>query len=583
MVLTSSFKALITTILVYVALYFTISYFGTINKLPTGLVSYDSAGITSLFVDKPFEGTWNIEKSNSLLKKSYGKVKANFSFLDFDENGKVVLATNSGHLVIFLNLYDSKYSEYSSLFIPIELRIDSLEKFSPMPPSQGLSSSVQFLTKKFYEGTAVETWNFNYTGRVSFNSSIITTDGRSNRKYNSTEFYSNANLLTAVITFPKKFEGQTEQKLWDGEPPSIVCSLSYNEISDPIGGNIFVLMSMIIIFVNIYAVSNIFRKISQDISLAGSFSMMTICWVYVWDIAFIFSTLIMGVLHIDPINTLLVFFFTIAVPLIVDYRFIAYVWRYGDPRDFEGLTANQVKVKHTRMIILMMLFTFFIVKFMISYMFRPWAIFLNSFILVPQIIHNLWTEKERVFEIDFPILFVAIKYCLIVYFRTNADSALGLRPALGSGVFGFCVLMFSIVVLYWQSKWGATEILPSAVYILLNKIKEAEAPKVETAPQIENTPTSTSNFEMEEKQYDMADLCKICLSSLNPDESSESLKQETSNERPSGGRRRARRANPKRIFTTTCGHKFHPECIKTWMGANPNCPECKSSIGPISM
>ena len=34
----------------------------------------------------------------------------------------------------------------------------------------------------------------------------------------------------------------------------------------------------------------------------------------------------------------------------------------------------------------------------------------------------------------------------------------------------------------------------------------------------------------------------------------------------------------KKVFTTTCNHKFHASCMNTWLSQNDTCPYCRETL-----
>ena len=209
------------------------------------------------------------------------------------------------------------------------------------------------------------------------------------------------------------------------------------------------------------------------------------------------------------------------------------------------------------------------------YFVSVYLVLLNSFVLVPQIIHNIRSAEPPSFNKYFLILFSSLKYLIFFYMRGCPTNILQIRYFYFVPFVGFFIIIVSLLILHHQDNYGPRGFLPKIfkkdVYDYWIEMTEFSKNQNKELEKI----GIKSEFEKDEF------LCCICLTSLllednnNPkDEQEKQLKSKILN-------RILKTKGQRYLMQTPCGHVFHTDCLMRWMDIKMECPHCRESLPQI--
>ena len=192
------------------------------------------------------------------------------------------------------------------------------------------------------------------------------------------------------------------------------------------------------------------------------------------------------------------------------------------------------------------MFGYLILMYFFTY--EIWPLYLQAFLFLPQIIHNVRKGNNPQFYVYYIIGMLGLRVILPLYYRGCPENIYIISPNLAFCVIWSSLFVVQILVLLIQHICGPRFFIPKAFipghYEYMNKI--------EVAPELEPLE------------------CNICLQSISgEDDIDPSIN--------SGSRSLMSRAKIT-VMKTPCGHIFHPDCLRHWMDVKLECPSCRLKL-----
>lgn len=192
---------------------------------------------------------------------------------------------------------------------------------------------------------------------------------------------------------------------------------------------------------------------------------------------------------------------------------------------------------------------------------RPFelVLVLASSLWLPQIALNChFRLPQRAFCLSFVVVSTAVRVATLSYFFFYTGNSLRVQtqPVLAGILIAWMVVQVVLLLLQDHAKGGPRAILP----LWAAKSLFPPAYVYERAVDLD---------------VPCDDECAICMNLL-----SEPVDDETAPLRSGGGGGAAimEAGHTALYFHTPCGHKFHPECLVTWMNVKLECPTCRGSL-----
>lgn len=183
-------------------------------------------------------------------------------------------------------------------------------------------------------------------------------------------------------------------------------------------------------------------------------------------------------------------------------------------------------------------------------------------VLIPQIIENAINKSRNTPNSSFAI-FMMITQCFFpLYIKGWPDNILELEPDMNWAICFSAFIIVQISILILQRKWGSRFFIPRLCrfWTEYNYYKK---------------------FHEDLEQGENSDGASTCCIWLNPLSFSEDASQNEEPQQNAWGnmfRRSSQGPDTKTYMVTPWGHKYHPQCLKSWMQRKLECPFCRTQI-----
>ena len=177
--------------------------------------------------------------------------------------------------------------------------------------------------------------------------------------------------------------------------------------------------------------------------------------------------------------------------------------------------------------------------------------------LIPQIIENAINKSKNTPNISFATFMMITQCFFAIYIRGWPSNVMQLESDLNWSIYFILFISAQIAILYLQRKYGSRFFIPKVCRFW----KEFNYYK------------KFSEDLEEGSNQDGGATCCICLNPLSFDEEST---QNRSHEIDPNGENRSRK-----YMCTPCGHKYHPNWLKSWMRRKLECPFWRATIPPL--
>ena len=511
--------------------------------------------LETLIFETYFKGSWFApNKNNTFLTHNQGIAYANFMKLqsiNFDDQFDLRLDT-SVYLVLYL--YDPQFTDERFVRIIEPIDFGGYQNITLRKANEEMrikSNLVSF--QNFNEFFSFQNVSFN--GKVEFAKESISGNGI------SLEQFKNSTSLLKISLNEEKEEGYSFEFTLVPNPEnrSRKCTL-------------YAYFMVVIALLNYIGAQNLFHSIYQDLNFTKKLSKSTILLVCLQDCFIFLYNIQLGFTYLDTWNYVSVIVWYFVLFCFVDYRLLLYVWRYQNHREFDELTEHQFRNKLYFFQMKIYLVILVYLYFMWRYFLNINLVLLNSFVLVPQILHHIQSPEPPTFNKSFLVMFTALKYLIFMYLRGCPNNILQIRYYYCLPLMGLAVIFVSWMLLYHQENYGSRGFLPK-----LFKGNHYEY-------WIEMTEFTKTNVKDQEKLKEAQDefSCCICLTSLLNEENN-NPKDESINRKLKSKvlNRILKDKGQKYLMKTPCGHAFHADCLMRWMEIKMECPNCRTHLPQI--
>ena len=190
---------------------------------------------------------------------------------------------------------------------------------------------------------------------------------------------------------------------------------------------------------------------------------------------------------------------------------------------------------------------------------EDWFLLLQSLVLTPQIIHNVINVSKGRFDCSYIACLLNGHFYIFYYKAVPYNYMMNSPDYVLSGVMAGLILL-QLIVLYLQSKWTSRFFLPKwmipGYYNYLQEVRIGPAHTINVGE------------------------CSICLLDLT-----EEVPDGLSGGAPDciGTESNLEVDKVVTIMNTPCNHKFHQECLTSWMDRKMQCPVCRANLPTLEL
>jgi len=182
--------------------------------------------------------------------------------------------------------------------------------------------------------------------------------------------------------------------------------------------------------------------------------------------------------------------------------------------------------------------------------------------LFPQIIENSINKSRNTPSMAFAISMMVTQCFFALYIKGCPSNIMELKSDYTWAFYFISYVGGQLLVLYLQRKCGSRFFIPQLCRFWSEY----------------NYYKSFSEDLEEGNNSDGINTCWICLNPLSFCEDGEAPASEPSRSSISRIFRRSNDSQSRMYMKTPCGHKYHPQCLKTWMRRKLECPFCRQAI-----
>ena len=543
------------------------------KKLPEIIPFQQAKKIENIFNETIFLGVWNLKEKSDLLNEQQGI--SNFQFFfpskknskkEFKNFGDIF----SNNLRYFLvEFRDPKYNDGNKIIMEKKVFFQNSTQEDVNLYTLSLNNTKPKYAKTVYDVERKKNlemkWRKNCTikGSIKLNKGLFTKIGLNTTYLKKEENIININLKSE----------NSDCKI------NINTNVSYKKEENKYKILFYFYFVCFIIFLNILGALRILKKIEIDPNYCFKFSLVTIEFTMLQDVFFLLFHLVFASLFYR-INFLLLFisFFFIVLFSFFDNRILIYIWKFQVLRNRNYLNERDFQKKllmyQTKIYLYLIVYNVAMCKLFLN----PHLIFLNSFILIPQIVHNIIYPSTSEFNFFYLFNYVGSKYFIFLYLRGLPTSIFEIRNYLFEILLGVLVLGIQFMILYVQDQHGAKFFLPKFLKNTHNYFIDIKNFKKRKLSQKKNNSESRDNLN-ESSFSENNSLCAICLGDLF----------EVVNEikdlkiiQNKHYQKILKKVRKNKIMLSPCDHAFHPECLFKWMEIRMECPCCRKVLPLIN-
>jgi hypothetical protein len=504
-----------------------------------------------------FAGTWTktMDQSNKYLRGRKGGAKCQFIELDLFEVDNALNFEQGSQIYMSLFLLDPEFMDERFLRIirPITILEGGQISFKKRVEGEEVLPIMVFENYNSF----VEIIPSNLTASILLNEEIFVPEGIDR---------------TAFSSLPDAIRISIESKNPEDDLLNLKIVLS-NKESNQLHKSIFYTYLLITVaFAGYISSSVIFDRIGENLNYTKRLSIGTIVVVCCQDWFIFLYNLQLGYMNLDSSSYILIVTSFFIVFIFFDYRLLLYVWRYQNNREFQNLDEqalhNKVCKFQVRIYLIIVTYTYLMWRFFIDVRF----VFLNSFVLLPQIIKNIRDTAQPLFDTNYLLFFAVPKYLVFFYLRAYHGNILEIRYYYIWPWAGLVIIFISLLLIYHQENYGSKFFLPK----IFKKGHFEYFVEMKELGKKQEALLGSGNAESE-RPLD-ADVCGICLSSIFYPGESKMENQEVEELQSNFIKRMIRRRGPRFLMRTPCNHVFHSSCLAHWMEIKMECPSCRAPL-----
>lgn len=562
-------KVLIATMTLYFGLVLVCLYHDNRYQLYEN-VFFDNPHDFSSYIQRlPYSGKWsNLNCKNTTLNCDGGSVDGFFGTLyDYQSFGKPPNAT----LVLVAFVLDPQF--YDKHYIELLLTMEQDEKRNLRPKPDG----------KFH---VIDHQGFYSLKHTAVNATVSVLDNVFDQNItliNIDELKKERSLMKL------RFESHEEINL------NIELELSYAGLEMVWRLLAYAIITLIVYGFNTSASIDILFKIQTDISYSCSFSIPTVFIELCQDTLFFVLNLVLGLSMNN--STFIMLAILPTLHMCVDCMILLKCWmaqelysnNNNNNQGNNGVNSTMARYfcMHSRLYILEIAYLYLMMRYFLD----ERLIFLNSFILVPQIIHNTLRKAAPDFSVNYLVCFGTLKYLLFVFIRGCPYNIPVIQYNYVWPYAGLLVIAASIFMIRLQYLYGSKAIIPQRLRPKTHEYfqKKSTLSSIPVNSSInsgasnasENAILNNSQTTNESQLESECETCSICqeglaktVSSVDANSLADLIK--------SAFLKNVLKRNFKSCFMKTpCSHKFHCECLISWMEVKMICPICRANLPPI--
>ena len=559
-------KALIVAMSLYFALILICMYHDNRFQLYENVLFTDPHDLSTYIQHLPYAGKWtNLNCENSTLNCGGGLVDGFFGTLyDYQSFGQSANAT----LVLVAFILDPQFYDkhYVELFLTMEQGED--KKVKPKPEG------------KFHV--------LDHQGFYSLKHTLA------NATVNVIENLFDHNITLVNVDQLKKDSTLMRLRFesHNGVNLNIEMELSYAGLEMVWRLLAYAIITTIIYGFNTWASVDILLKMQTDVAYSCSFSLSTVFFELCQDTLFFVLNLVLGLSMNN--STFIMLSLLPTLHMCVDCTILLKCWMAQELQSNRneanpGIRSTMTRYfcMHSRLYILEIIYLYLMMRYFLD----ERLIFLNSFILVPQIIHNALRKTAPDFSWSYLISFGTLKYLLFVFIRGCPYNIPAIEFNYIWPYAGLLVIAASILVIRLQYLYGSKAIIPQAFRQKTHEYfqKKISLPPIPVNSSVnlgasnasENAILNNSQTGNETRLDSDCETCSICQEGL-----AKSVYSSDANSLAECVKSpfliNVLKSKFKNYFMQTpCKHKFHCECLISWMEVKMICPICRATLPQI--
>jgi hypothetical protein len=506
----------------------------------------------------PFSGKWiNIDCQTKSLSCEGGTINGYFgSIYSMSSKNRELISS----LVLVASLMDSQF--YDKHYTDLVINMDSENKGEIHPSEEG---------RVFI----IDHYDYYSYNRTTINSTVTLTENFFDQKIND---LSTQKIKSADSLFKMRIKSTQEFSL------DVELTISYAGTDHILRLLCYVTVSLIVLGFNLHSAFGILYQMTSDSMFSITFNIYTIFIVLCQDTLFFVMNMMFG---ISEKNFIFIMISILAIVLIcLDCFIILKAWMAQE--EMRSYQQNESTSSYTRNILLFLklyIFELVYIYLIMRYFLDIRLVFLNSLVLIPQIVHNATRRIPPEFSLKYLVNFTSMKYVIFLILRSCPWNIASIEYSFLWPFLGIGVLLLSLLIIKIQNKYGSSALFPSLVKLNGHDYfvsKSMINPNI-VALKILNSPRkchekgklNLSDCETDSSFEQTDDICSICHEVLT-----HKFDQKESNSTVQSLylQKCIKHYLHNYFMQTPCNHRFHCECLVGWMEIKMACPICRSPL-----